>query len=224
MAIPGISLADPGVVIKPKVVERANQVWFTAPANSTQTLTAVPLGDPAPNRIVVVTRVRYSSTATSEVTVGGVTLTMIPGSFPGVHIFYGLVPSGTTADVTVTNATGALYGEGSISVFTIHGAKSHVPVAYGSSNATPISIALSASGGDVLIASAYRYWSNRAGTPYAWSGASGTVVLNSEVGYDDVYHFYHSRFLVEDLAPGAFTLVGNPGTTSVRTAVAAVWR
>jgi hypothetical protein len=154
----------------PCVQFAAPSLSFTASFNTsnnytTTTWTAVAIGAAAPNRYVIVSLHTDPGTVTpTAVTVGGINATLLQAN-DGIGLFIALVPTGTTANITITFS--GLSGRHAIGVWSVTGLTRPTPVgvkAAGTGLAASCSLAVPH--GSAVVAAV----SHAGGTGVTWTG------------------------------------------------------
>lgn len=153
-------------------------------SSGTITLTSVPIGTAATDRIVAVylatSASSGSSTRITSVTIAGITASLAVENSPlGIRsnsIWYAVVPSGTTANIvanhSIADATNPLF----LAVSAIYNTTSTTPITGTSSTqgtgvSPSLSVSITPSQGSVLFAG-YSSAANAAGTTASWTNAS----------------------------------------------------
>lgn len=155
-------------VAPPTVTFRDNEVFGSS---SSKTISGVPLGSAAENRLVVVAYGHRSSgsVTTASCSFGGVTPTNhgAYSDFGSVTLLSAVVPTGTSGDITVVTSSSQA---GSISVWTIHDLASTTIYDVGGgtdANETSLSVSgLNVSAGGVVIAASQCNDNN--GLSFSW--------------------------------------------------------
>lgn len=136
-------------------------------AGTSQTVTGLSLGTPAADRLIVVgLQGRNGSFATypQSVTLGGVALKRfaspnIGSGRNGTTLFYAQIPTGTTADLTVTWSSATVASQAGCFVLPIYGARPHLAgqgafnmQGGGNGYGATISASISVQAGDMMLA------------------------------------------------------------------------
>jgi hypothetical protein len=179
----------------------------TLPQGSPFTFSSCDLGDPAPNRQIVVclTFRAYGSFGTQTVTVGGVNCSLDLGdpviygeNFSMVYIFRASVPNGATGDISITT-TGSSNRNPIISIYRMEADNlivrdTDVREVRGSSGTTPRTVTVDAVNGSGVIAFATRRV--LAITPFYWS--SGVTNDHNTSGNYVMCCSGHTNILADD--------------------------
>lgn len=193
--LPGLSpmmtLAKP----PPTVEHLGNHVETVLAGNATVTITGANLGNPGAKRLIVVMCSSYGGDPVDSVTVGGTSLTFINHSTGGygvaISTFAGFVPTGTSANIVLVDATSPSYGECGIRWFAIHNCDSATPVHTASTITNGATVNLSTVADGVIIAGAESYIDavTTMACPQLTEAAGGTL-LHDNVYWFTCHHWY----------------------------------
>ena len=149
----------------------------TAVQNATAasfTFSAVAIGAAGSRRYVVVAVLQAGATVTG-VTIGGVTASNATGSAFDPTFYIALVPTGTTANIVVTQSA-SVATTMTISVWTVSDIRSATPVAASTSTASPAVLDLTVAARGVVVALAYP---GAASVTFTWTGATSDFTQTS---------------------------------------------
>ncbi|MCV2863141.1 sialate O-acetylesterase [Defluviimonas sp. WL0075] len=171
---------------------------YALPRLTQSTLSGVSLGTPSPDRLILIAVSARAAAAVTplSVTVGGVALTRAgthatDAGLSGTSLFYGRVPEGTSAAVTVKLDSLPGSGQSAIAVLPVHGARPHLANALGQATTAlqttgifSISAPVSVQPGDLVFAAA---------AAYSPALATGVIDLSQSVSgsYSGGYYGVH---------------------------------
>lgn len=159
------------------------------------TLTDVPIGPAATDRILILAVMTRNATYATSVTVGGISATgdnVYTGGNTGdwrVEHWRAAVPTGTTADVVVTWSGGVTAGTG-VAVYSITGYTVAVADAGYSTSLTPSTTVTATSGGLIIATAGY---SINAGATCAWTGVNEDFEGSYGFGSSQMYSGGHTH-------------------------------
>lgn len=159
---------------KPPVLTLTDKAQNTSGGGGT--FTGLNLGAAAPDRYMVAAIGNSSATATTAVTIGGVSATQLvavnsPFGNARTSIWIALVPTGASGNVVISNGAG---GNTTIALYSITGLLSPSAVATSTASGTPpqsLSVAVNALGFVICVG-----YSSGATSTATWSGLTSTDV------------------------------------------------
>lgn len=210
--IPGIGAhmgAFAGGASPAVLVYRASQTGGSAGA--TVTMTAVPIGAAESTRVVIVACGKYGSgTVHQTVTVGGIAATeiaWIKGAYIAVGLFAAVVPTGTTADVVISNAVNQ-YGAFAAGVWTAHGLTNGItPDSTATDTTNPLAPAtMTKVTGGIFVG--FAFVNTNTAPTYTGTG----VAQDAQIDADETYTMWGYAFSADNLTGGSESMGLNLAT------------